>query len=207
MPQNNIFNEEFFTLENESVRLELINTYDGNIEANTRKRGIEAMVNIRRVEPGDESHLAYIETESWKAAFKDIVPADTLSRCTGLERATAMYKKLLDENKGNGYILELDGKPHGIAWWDASREKDMPEYAELICIHSLKDNWHKGYGSMMMDRVLEDVKAAGYSKIMLWVFDNNFRAIKFYEAHGFEASGRKQPALGAVEEMYIIKAI
>ena len=53
MPQNNIFNEDFFTLANESVRLELINTYDGNIEANTRKRGIEAMVNIRRVEPGD----------------------------------------------------------------------------------------------------------------------------------------------------------
>lgn len=55
MPQNNIFNEDFFTMENESVRLELINTYDGNIEANTRKRGIEAMVNIRRVEPGDET--------------------------------------------------------------------------------------------------------------------------------------------------------
>ena len=66
------------------------------------------MVNIRRVEPGDESHLAYIQTESWKEAFKDIIPADTLSRCTGLERATAMYKKLLDENKGNGYILELE---------------------------------------------------------------------------------------------------
>ena len=79
----------------------------------------------------------------------------------------------------------------------------MPEYAELICIHSLKDNWHKGYGGMMMDRVLGDVKAAGYSKIMLWVFDNNIRAIRFYGKHGFTASGRKQPALGAVEEMYV----
>lgn len=79
----------------------------------------------------------------------------------------------------------------------------MPGYAELICIHSLKDNWHKGYGSRMMRRVLEDVKAAGYSKIMLWVFDNNVRAIKFYEKHGFVASGKKQPALGAVEKMYV----
>lgn len=161
------------------------------------------MVNIRKVQHGDENNLAYIQTESWKEAFKDMVPADLLSECTGIERATAMYKRLLDENKGNGYILELDGKPHCIAWWDASREKDMPEYAELICIHSLKDNWHKGYGSMMMDRVLGDVKAAGYSKIMLWVFDSNVRAIRFYEKHGFTASGRKQPALGAVEEMYV----
>ena len=163
----------------------------------------ENMVNIRKVKQGDENILAYIQTESWKEAFKDIVPAELLSKCTELGRATAIYKKLLEEQKGNGYILELDGKPHCIAWWDASREKDMPGYAELICIHSLMDNWHKGYGSMMIKQVFEDVKAAGYSKIMLWVFDNNVRAIKFYEAHGFVASGKKQPALGAVEEMYL----
>ena len=65
------------------------------------------MVNIRKVQHGDENNLAYIQTESWKEAFKDIVPADLLSKCTGIERATAMYKRLLDENKGNGYILEL----------------------------------------------------------------------------------------------------
>ena len=38
---------------------------------------------------------------------------------------------------------------------------------------------------------------------MLWVFEDNVRAIRFYEALGFVASGKKQPALGAVEEMYI----
>lgn len=161
------------------------------------------MVNIRKVKKGDENILACIQTESWKEAFKDILPAELLLKCTEKEHAAAMYKRLLEEHKGNGYILELDGEPHCIAWWDETREKDMPEYAELICIHSLKDNWHKGYGSMMMERVLCDVRAAGYSKIMLWVFDNNMRAIKFYEAHGFNASGQKKPALGAVEEMYV----
>ncbi len=158
---------------------------------------------IRRVRPGDENSLAYVQTESWKEAFREIVPADILSKCTELKKATEMYRKLLAENKGNGYILELDGNPHCIAWWDASREKDMAGFAELICIHSLKDNWHKGYGKMMMKQILDDIKSSGYSKVMLWVFDNNLRAIKFYEAHGFAASGRKQPALGAVEEMYI----
>lgn len=56
---------------------------------------------------------------------------------------------------------------------------------------------------MMMKRVLDDVKHAGYSKLMLWVFDSNMRAIRFYEVHGFAASGKKRPALGATEEMYI----
>ena len=79
----------------------------------------------------------------------------------------------------------------------------MPGFAELICIHSLKENRHKGYGSRMMEKVLEDIRSAGYDKVMLWVFDNNLPAIRFYEAHGFVPSGRKQPAFGAVEEMYI----
>ncbi len=164
---------------------------------------MKKVVSIRRAKIGDEKILAYIQTESWKAAFGEIIPAELLSKCTDVERAAKMYKKLLEECKGNGYILELDGKPHCIAWWDATREKDMAGFAELICIHSLKDNWHKGYGKMMMERLLYDVKSGGYSKIMLWVFDNNARAIKFYKANGFAASGKKQPAFGAVEEMYI----
>lgn len=103
-------------------------------------------VQIRKVRAGDEQALAYVQTESWKAAFKKIVPADLLSKCTQLERATAMYKRLLAEQKGNGYMLELDGKPHCIAWWDAARDADMAGFAELICIHSLKAGWHQGYG-------------------------------------------------------------
>ena len=161
------------------------------------------MVEIRRAAAGDEKSLAYIQTESWKAAFAPIIPAELLEKSTQIERATETYRKLLEAHKGNGYILELDGKPHCIAWWDAARDKDMADYAELVCIHSLQENWHKGYGSRMMERVLDDAKSAGYTKILLWVFDSNVRAIGFYEAHGFTATGRKQPAFGATEEMYI----
>ena len=58
---------------------------------------------IRKVQQGDEFDLAYIQTESWKAAFKDILSAEILQMSTNLNRATAMYKRLLDENIGNGY--------------------------------------------------------------------------------------------------------
>lgn len=57
---------------------------------------------IRKAQQGDELDLAYIQTESWKAAFKDILPAEILQTSTNLNSATAMYKQLLDENVGNG---------------------------------------------------------------------------------------------------------
>lgn len=158
---------------------------------------------IRKVNKGDENTLAYIQTESWKAAFNRIVAEDLLSKYTDITKVTVMYKKLLDAYKGNGYILEVEGKPHCIAYWDATREANMPGYAELICIHSLQDNWHKGYGSKMIDKIFNDVKKAGYSKMMLWVFTENNRAIGFYESKGFVASSKTQPAFGSTEIMYI----
>ena len=106
---------------------------------------------IRKVQQGDASNLAYIQTESWKAAFTSILDAEILTKCTNIERATSMYQRLLDEKKGNGYLLTVDGKPHCIAYWDAARDSELAGKAELICIHSLPNNWHKGYGSMMMN--------------------------------------------------------
>ena len=92
-------------------------------------RGDDRMeYSIERVKPGDEQILAYIQTESWKNAFANILDKDVLERCTNLERATSMYKRLLEQNIGNGYILKVEGKPHCIAWWDKTREKDMPGY-------------------------------------------------------------------------------
>lgn len=159
-------------------------------------------VTIRRVQKGDEHTLAYIQTESWKAAFQNIIEKDLLDKCTDINSAADMYRGLLEECKGNGYILEVEGKPHCIAYWDASRDEDANGYAELICIHSLQDRWHKGYGSKMMKKILEDVQAAGYDKIMLWVFEENHRAIQFYKSHGFTANENRRPAFGAIEIMY-----
>lgn len=157
---------------------------------------------IRRAKPGDEAMLAYIQTESWKAGFRDILSADILQRCTQLDKATAMYQCLLEQNVGNGYLLEAEGTPHAIAWWDSTREKDMPGYAELICIHSLPDRWRQGYGSKLMDTVLHDIAAAGYSRVMLWVFEDNTRARRFYEANGFHTYGKVKPGIEPTELCY-----
>ena len=158
--------------------------------------------NIRKATAGDEQILAHIQTESWKAAFKNIIEPEELEQSTNLERATAMYKKLLDTKKGNGYILEVEGKPHCIAWWDAARDADMSGYAELICIHSLPDNWRKGFGSKMLAQVLQDMKKAGYAHTLLWVFDKNERAKKFYEANGFYITDKAKEIRGVKEVMY-----
>lgn len=157
---------------------------------------------IRKVQAGDEEVLAYIQTESWKAGFREILSEDILRKTTDINRATAMYKRLLDRHIGHGYILEVKGLPHCIAWWDKTREDDMLDCAELICIHSLQDNWGKGYGTKMIEKVLGDIKAAGYTKVMLWVFVDNSRARRFYESCGFVTNGKTKPCFETLEICY-----
>ena len=157
---------------------------------------------IRIVQQGDANTLAYIQTESWKAAFAGILDAETLEKCTDIDRATAMYQRLLDENKGNGYLLSVDGTPHCIAYWDTARDAELTGKAELICIHSLPENWHKGYGRQMMNRVLKDIKENGYSEVFLWVFRENYRARAFYEANGFALTDTSKPAFDTEEVLY-----
>lgn len=159
-------------------------------------------ITIREAEPGDEKILAYIQTESWKSAFADIISAEDMERCTDIAKAEAMYENVFKSGYAEMSVLEIDGKPHCIAAWSKSRNPQFSDCAELICIHSLCDKWGKGYGSMMMNHIIDEINNSGYNSVLLWVFEKNTRARTFYEKHGFELTDNTQISYGAVEVMY-----
>ena len=111
-------------------------------------------LNIRRAIPGDERVLAYIQTESWKAAFGDILSAEELARCTNLQKAEQMNHRVLRREGCSMAIKLVVNRPHCIAAWGKNRCGLGDTVGELICIHSLQENWAKGYGSAMMEYVL-----------------------------------------------------
>lgn len=158
---------------------------------------------IRKAKVGDENTLAYIQAESWKRAFAEILSKEDLEKYTDTDRIRSMYDNVLKSGITHGLVMSVGGEPHCIAFWSKSREEKMPEYAELICIHSLSENWGKGYGTVMMNHIFSDVKNAGFDKIMLWVFEKNERARKFYEKCGFKLTESKKIFCDAVEVMYI----
>lgn len=159
-------------------------------------------IKIDKVKIGDENILAHIQTASWKEAFAKIISEEDMKKYADINRAREMYSILLSKNIGNGFILSIDDTPHCIAYFDKSRDDEFKDYAEIICIHSLASNWGKGYGSIMMERILKDIRQAGFNKVMLWVFEENNRARKFYEKHGFRLSDKTKKFCDAIEVMY-----
>ena len=164
-----------------------------------------AELSIRKAVPDDEQVLAYIQTESWKAAFVDILSPEELERCTNLEKAEQMYHSVLYHEGYNMAVELVNDQPHCIAAWGTNRCDLGDTVGELICIHSLQDGWGKGYGSEMMKYVLDDLHQAQYKTVILWVFEANTRARRFYKKHGFELTEQKKMVNGIVELMYMKK--
>lgn len=159
-------------------------------------------VTLREATQDDAQALAYIQTESWKSAFRGILSDEDLSRRTDVQKTEAMYERVLSNPAMHFTVETVDEKPHCIAVWSRSRADLGKTAAELICIHSLPDKWRRGYGSRMMEHVLTEIKEAGYTEVILWVFEQNTRARGFYEKHGFTPGTETQNNFGAVEMMY-----
>lgn len=157
---------------------------------------------IRKAVPGDEPILAYIQTESWKAAFADILSPEELIRCTDFHKAEKMYHNVLRREGCNMAIAYVADQPHCIAAWGKNRCDLGDTVGELICIHSLQNNWAKGYGSAVMEYVLAQLQQEHYKSVILWVFEANTRAKRFYEKHGFMLTDQKKMVNGIVEQMY-----
>lgn len=52
---------------------------------------------IRNAEKGDEEILAWMQTESWKAAFSGILPENELEKATCFAKVKEMYRKILEQ--------------------------------------------------------------------------------------------------------------
>ena len=201
--------EEIFTdlKENEYVIFLLSNDLSGNITHTVKVHqyvilGEKMNILMRKAKLGDEKILAYIQTESWKSAFTEIISAENMEKCTDIVKAEAMYENVLKSGYAEMSILEIDGKPHCIAAWSKARNPQFSDCAEIICIHSLSENRGKGYGSMMMNHILKEIQDSEYDSVILWVFEKNTRARRFYKNHGFELTDNTQISYDAVEVMY-----
>lgn len=160
------------------------------------------MIEIKNIRPEDMEALVHIQTEAWEIGFREILEPKEIERYTQPELVRQRYEDILAGCGYRGLLLTADGVPQCLAVWGASREEDLPAYAEVVCLLSLKSSWGKGRGTRMMEQLFEEMRAAGYGRVMLWVFEKNLRARRFYDKLGFSPTDRRKEFAGAVEMMY-----
>ena len=78
----------------------------------------------------------------------------------------------------------------------------MEGFGEVVAIYALASYWGRQVGKPLMDRAVEELRAQGFPNIMLWAFEANARARRFYEKYGFVFDGTyKDSGLNGAKEV------
>ncbi len=154
-----------------------------------RSEWSDAACFVRPAQITDAAELAKILCDSWQASYNSILTPEELERNTNLESRTIMFERLQKSGVGNIMIAFSNGDPCGMVSFGKSRDADLADYAEIVAIYSLKEYWGKGVGSRLMELALIDLKRQGYKNVLLWTFEANTRARRFYEKHEFVVDG------------------
>ena len=131
--------------------------------------------------------MSLLHALGWRAAYRDSIPADYMAREITDERWVLLYKgeqPLCCATYGPARVDQSAGD----TICDFS-SPDLAAWGELVSLYAHPDYWGQGHGSLVIEEVLNRVKATGCPGCFLYVLRENERARRFYEKHGFVWDG------------------
>lgn len=139
---------------------------------------------IRHMKQSDDKFaISQIYEESWKFAYKDIIPQAYLESIP-----SGHWVPYLDKEETHTLVLIENDIFVGTSSYCKSRFSDFDNFGEIISIYFLPEYIGKGYGKQLLNAVVAELAKLGYRDIFLWALEENHRARKFYEKAGFISS-------------------
>jgi len=141
----------------------------------------------------DAERLAKIHVDSWKVAYRNIVPDSFLERFT-YEKRTRAFAQALENQSEETYIAEFGNQAVGILTIGPNRDDDLDKtlIGEIWGIYLDPAYWRKGIGTRLVRDAEDELLSRGYNELVLWVFRDNWQARKFYEKLGYVPDGTEQ---------------
>jgi GNAT superfamily N-acetyltransferase len=161
-------------------------------------------VQVRESELGDADAIAHVQVETWRAAYRGIVPDMYLDDMDVSERAERWRQRSTEHR--STWVAECDSKVVGFVAFGACRDGDVSSaVGELHAIYVLPDRWRRGVGRALHDRCVAELGGRGFDEATLWALDANPGAKAFYDALGWEADGATVPHDFAGTEMILVR--
>ncbi len=154
-------------------------------------------VAVRAATVDDAGAIVEAQVAAWQSAYRGIMPdryLDDLSSEPGsrAERRRVTIASPVDPRVFN-FVAEVDG---GVAGWlcgGPTRDEDGgPGTGEVWAIYVHPDHWRCGAGAALMSAALQRLATDGYGEAVLWVFEENGGARRFYERFGWRLDGASQ---------------
>ena len=133
----------------------------------------------------DRLAISKVYEESWKYAYKGIVPQDYLDSIS-----EGQWASHIEHTDRKNLVMFQEGIIIGTSGFGKSRMAEMNGFGEIISLYFLPEYMGKGYGRLLLQAVVSELKKMGLGKMFLWVLEENRNARYFYEKCGFVQTER-----------------
>jgi ribosomal protein S18 acetylase RimI-like enzyme len=162
-----------------------------------RNRGL---VKIRAAKADDAPAIARVHVETWRSAYRGIVPEAYLAGLSPAERAAEWRNDLTDWGGARFALVvhEEGDELIGFAAAGPERSGDPKYRSELYAIYVLPSHQRCGLGRALVRAVTGRLVAGGTRSMLLWVLEANAPARRFYETLGGEVVRGQPIEIGGV---------
>jgi GNAT superfamily N-acetyltransferase len=155
------------------------------------------IVRVARLE--DAGAIADAHVRGWLTTYRGLVP-DTVLDGLSVERRTSHWRETIAsqasaDSAGRTWVVEDAGEVKGFAATGVIRDPpdDLTTAGEVFAIYLVPEALGQGLGRAIFRHAVADLRGRGFDPIVVWVFEANTVARRFYEAAGFLPDGARQP--------------
>lgn len=155
---------------------------------------------VRPAKLADAPAIARVNVDTWRTAYRKIVPADYLANLSYSKRESIWLEILVSAEKNVSfvYVAENDaGEVVGFAAGGRERTGKYIYQGELFAIYILEEYQHQGIGRQLVSAVVAQLAEINLNSLLVWVLADN-RACKFYEALGGKKVDEQQTSKAGV---------
>jgi GNAT superfamily N-acetyltransferase len=159
---------------------------------------------IRPAGPADADAIARVQVDTWRAAYRGVVPDAALDSLNH-EALADRHLRIIANPKIRSFVADMDSIVIGYAQCGPARDAEWASHGEIYAIYVDPTRWRGGTGRCLMTAAADALIDAGYSRTMLWALrDNPWRG--FYDGLGgtiaaeaaFDIGGRLLPHVAYV---------
>ncbi len=154
-------------------------------------------VTIRPATRSDADGITDVQVASWRAGYAHVFP-DTILHADDFDSSRRSFWNAWRFAPGHRIAVATitgadgaDGQVVAFASYGPERERARGHTGrgELWAFYLHPDAWGTGVADELIEHVEVRLMAEGFDSAVLWVLDDNPRARRFYERHGWEPSG------------------
>ncbi len=150
---------------------------------------------VRAAKPEDAPGMARVRVDTWRDAYRDIVPQETLARLS-YDNVEKFLRRILWEKtdtRSFAFVAENEvGDVVGIAIAGPVLAIDEKEFrGEIYILYILPAYQKQGFGRELVKACAQSLVENNLTPVMLWTFEIN-PARTFYEKLGGKVVRRKE---------------